>query len=730
LQVIHYIYVCDSNGDWMFNKRIGIKAKILIVMLFLTVITFGFAAVLTLGNISSLGNFTLQSCDDLGEKALNDSKEALLKHSREELLSLVVGQAMIANVQLDRIEDEMAMLANLSGRYLLGQNGSKKINNGQRFLTKEKPDPLYSKSRIVVYSKDNGVKYAKNLSRIGQLHPLFKFIYANQRNIDLVYLGTSDGYYISHPWTKLKKDYSPFEREWYKKAVEASGKTVWVGPYISANKNKIILTCAKAIKNFEGKIIAVCGLDVTVKEITNNFIGMKLIHSEQAFLLDKEGNILARRNMQTKGMQWYQNFKKENLFKSKTKSLQRLAAKMISGEEGVKKMIIPGEPELYVAYAPVSITGWSIGVVVQSDVLTASVHKLEASMERNIQRHRYQIKNYFNKNLKIYIVTGAVVLVMVMIWGFVFSHKITAPILILKEKALKIMKGDFTSTVQLQTGDELERLDKTFNRMSKEIANYIKHVSNTVRDRKQIEQEFEVAGNIQSFMLPHEFKDIPELSIKSYLKPAHEISGDFYNYSMLDDKNLFFCIGKVTGKGVPAAMLMAQVMTLLCHLGSMKIAPEKLLFIVNNALVINNKTDMSVTAFCAYLNIESGKLIFSNAETVPAVYIHNGEFFGPETEKSLALGIHPVKKGEFKQKTLQLSHGDTLLFTTNGIDNAENERGEIFGEKYLLNSFKGFKGGKSNIIKFALGQLKEFYGSKISKKDVALLSIEYKGRKL
>ena len=79
-----------------------------------------------------------------------------------------------------------------------------------------------------------------------------------------------------------------------------------------------------------------------------------------------------------------------------------------------------------------------------------------------------------------------------------------------------------------------------------------------------------------------------------------------------------------------------------------------------------------------------------------------------------------------------MSRGDILLFTTNGIDKAENERGEIFGQEYLLNSFKDFKGKKNNIvtIAFALEQLKEFYGSKFSKRDVALLSLEYKGRKL
>ncbi len=711
-------------------KKISIKAKILTVMLLLTVITFGLAAIFTLGSISLLGRFTLKSCDDLGKKTLDKSKTALLNHGREELLSLVVGQAAIANVQLDRLEDELNMLANLSGRYLLEDEKSLEGSNEQRFLSIKKPVPLLSKSRIAVYSKNNGGKNSQKMKRMGRLHPLLKFIYDNQRNLDMVYVCTSDGYYVSYPWTERKESFSPYKREWYKMAIKAPGKTVWSGPYISANANKIIISCSKAITNSKGEIIAVCGSDITIKHIINSFISMKAISTGRAFLIDQEGNVLARHKMLRNGMQWDENLKKENLFKSKNKSLRQMVEKMVTGEEGVEKISLSGEPELYVAYAPVFRTGWSIGVVAKSDVITSPIQKVERVMERRTQNHQEYIRNYFNKNLNFYLITGILVSTLVIIWSFIFSQKITAPILMLQEKALKIMKGHFNSSIHLNTGDELEHLDKTFDKMSKEISSYIQHVSNTVREREKTEQEFEVAGNIQNLMLPSKFKKIPEVAIKSYLKPAHEVSGDFYNYFMLDDENLFFCIGKVTGKGVPAAMLMSQVMTLLSHLGSMEIAPEELLFIVNNALVINNKTDMSVTAFCAYLNIKSGKMVFSNAEDVPVVYIHNEETFSPETEKSLALGIHPVRKGVFKQKSLQLSSGDTLLFTTNGIDKAENARGEIFGGKYLLSSFKNFKADKCNVIEFALEQLKEFYGSMISQRDVALLSIEYKGREL
>ena len=697
-------------------------------MLFLAVISFGAAAVLTLENIKKLGGFTLYSCNVLGDRTFDDSKGALLKHANEELLSLVTGQAMIANVQFERIEDEMAMLATLSGRYLQEESNSVSRDDAQRFLAAAKPASPYSRSRIMVYTKDAGEEYRRNLALVGRLHPLLKFIYGNHADLDMAYVCASNGYYVSYPWSEPQQDFSPFDRDWYREAVNANGVQVWVGPYISAHKDKIILTCARAVKNTKGEVIAVCGVDITVREITRSFIGMRILQSGSAFLVDKEGNVLARRNMKEEGMVWHDSYKKENLLESPNPNLRKLAGKMIAGEEGVTVVNNEdGEAELYIAYAPVSVTGWSVGVAVKAEVLAASVFKAELAMEKNIHKHRSRVKDYFNRNLSIYLVAGASVLVLVVIWGLFFSHKITAPILMLKEKAIKIMQGNFDSGIHLNTGDELERLDKSFDNMTKEISRYMEHVRTTVRDREKTEQEFAVAANIQNLMLPAKFREIPELAIEFFLKPAHAVSGDFYNCVMTDEQHLFFCIGKVAGRGVPAAMLMARVMTLLSHLGTMKVEPEKLLRIVDNALSINNKTDMAVTAFCGSLDIKTGKLIFSNAGQVPSAYIHKGGLRAPKMEKSVVLGIGAASEKAFKQNTLQLNPGDILLFTTNGIDKLENERGEIFEGRHLLSLLKDFKGSLKSLVKFTSGYLKEFYGDDISRTDIALLAIEYKG---
>lgn len=708
-------------------KRIGIKAKILIIMLFLAVISFGAAAVLTLENIKKLGGFTLDSCNELGARTFDDSRAALLRHANEELQSLVTGQAMIANVQFERVEDEMAMLSNLTGRYLLEEKNSAG-NDEQRFLAADQPASLFSHSQITVYAQDTGKEYRRKLSLLGQLHPLLKFVYGNHTDLDMIYICTADGYYVSYPWSKPQAGFSPFKREWYGEAVKADGGQVWVGPYVSVHGDKVVLTCAKAVKNAQGKVIAVCGVDITVREIIRSFIGMRMIHSGQAFLVDKAGNILARRDMKDEGMVWYEHYQKENLLKSANSGLRKLGEKMIAGEEGVTKVSdVAGEAELYIAYAPVPITGWSVGVAVKADVLAASVYKAELAMEKNIHKHRIRIRDYFDRNLNIYLVTGTAVLVLVVIWGMIFSHKITAPILTLKGKALRIMEGNFNSGIHLATGDELERLDKSFDNMTREISRYMEHVRTTVREREKTEQEFAVAANIQNLMLPAKFKEVPEIAIEAFLKPARAVSGDFYNYVMTDDKHLFFCIGRVSGRGVPAAMLMARVMTLLSHLGTMKVDPEKLLLIVNNALIINNKTDMAVTAFCGCLNIKTGKLIFSNAERVPVAYFHAGGLCVPKIEESMALGVSPAGEEAFRQNILWLSPGDVLLFTTNGIEKTINEQGEFFEEKHLLAFLKDFQGGIKSLVKFTVERLKEFYGARISLTDIALLAIEYKG---
>ncbi|MDD5697608.1 MAG: SpoIIE family protein phosphatase [Victivallaceae bacterium] len=713
----------------MSNKRIGIKAKILIFMLVLTSVTFSLAAVLTLGNIRALGNFTLGTCDKLENKVLKDSKDALLSRAREELQSLVVGQAMIANVQLDRLDDEVAMLANLAMRYLVEKNPPAAGGDERRFLTVEQPDPPLSKSRIMVFASDSGEKYERNMARMGRLHPLLKFIYGNQHNLDLVYLCTVDGYYITYPWTQRRKKYSPFQRRWYKDAVKTFDRTVWVGPYISAHGNKIIMSCARAVRNFQGKVIAVCAFDITVNELTRGFISSRLVPSGRAFLLDKEGNVLARRKMKSGGMQWYDNYRTENLLESGNRYLRQVAAKMVAGGEGVEKISGPGNSELYVAYAPVALSGWSIGVMVEAAVLTASVDKTEAVMKRNVQVHRDHVKSYFDRNLRIYLVTGMIVLAVVIIWGMTFSRRITAPILLLKQKALQIMNGDFNSGIHLHTGDELERLDATFDRMTADITRYMEHVGTTVREREKTDQEFAVASDIQSFMLPSEFKGVPELEIEAYLKPARSVSGDFYNYFMVDRKHLFFCIGKVSGRGMPAAMLMVRVMTLLCHLGIRKIEPEKLLHTVNNTLSINNKARMSVAVCCGLLDIETGQLRYSGAGHIPVIYLHGREVDSLQAETAPMLEADPGKEGIFSRNSLRLKPGDILFLTTNGINRVINTKGEVFGETYLVNSFRNFRDSGGSVINFILAQLRSFYGARLAKRDVTLLAIEYKGRK-
>ncbi|MDD5728595.1 MAG: SpoIIE family protein phosphatase [Victivallales bacterium] len=710
----------------MFKLITGIKAKILFVMLLLTVISFGLTAILTLSNIRHLGNYTLDACDNLSGDVLLNTKKVFTERTSEELLSLVVGQAMIANVQLDRLEDEIAMIANMAGKYLLGEKNPIINGNEARFLSFEKPSSPFARARIVVFNQQRGKEYERKLNLLGRTYPLMKFIYRNQRNLDMMFLCTVDGYYVAYPWMKMKAGFSPFVRKWYKDALAADGRVVWVGPYISAADNKIVLTCAKALKDFNGKIFAVFGQDLTVLTLTKEFISSRLVAHGRALLIDKKGNVLARRDMNSKGMQWYEDLEKENLFAYRSPGFRKVAAKMTAGEEGIEKIVQDGN-ELYVAYAPIPITGWSICVSAREEVITESARRVEAAMTKNIRLHRESIRDYFGKNVKVYLITGGIVLVLVLTLGLFFSRRITAPVLMLKSKALKIMNGDFNSDIHLNTGDELEHLDKSFDMMTHEITRYMRNAAKIFRERERIEQEFAVAGNIQSLMLPAKFKETSELKVDSLMKPTHDVSGDFYNYFMVDEKHLFFCLGRVAGKGLPAAMLMAQFMTLLSHLGATKIAPDRLLLMVNNTLVINNKTDMSVSAFCGFLNILNGDLVFANAEHVPALYIRPGKISGMATEKTPSLGITPLKDGAFQCRHLRLQPGDILLFTTNGIASEINEKGEVFGEKYLANSFAAFRNADSGVLEFAMRQLEKFYGAQSGKTDIFLLSIKYKG---
>ena len=206
---------------------------------------------------------------------------------------------------------------------------------------------------------------------------------------------------------------------------------------------------------------------------------------------------------------------------------------------------------------------------------------------------------------------------------------------------------------------------------------------------QQIENELSIARNIQKSLLPD--KPISEfnktLDISGMQLPAKYVGGDLYDYYVRDDK-LYFCIGDVSGKGMPAALLMAIAHSLFRTLSAHSDRPELIMQAINSSFSENNPDMMFITMFLGIMDLTTGEVNFCNAGHNPPMLIRSdhAEFLG--TESCLLLGVD--EGAEYWADTLQLEAGDTLLLYTDGLTEAENMQKQLLGEEQVLNTAASF----------------------------------------
>ena len=205
--------------------------------------------------------------------------------------------------------------------------------------------------------------------------------------------------------------------------------------------------------------------------------------------------------------------------------------------------------------------------------------------------------------------------------------------------------------------------------------------------KERIENELSIARDIQMSMVPHQFPNRPGLDLYASMMPAREVGGDLYGYQLYDDR-LYFCIGDVSGKGVPASLFMAQATRLFRTLAEQGMMPAEICTHINNALSgEDNEQGMFVTMFLGLVDLKTGHLDFCNAGHNPPVLggdEHQGSFL--EMEPNAPIGLWPGL--EFVGESIESIKGRPLFIYTDGLNEAENTRHEQFGDDRLLSSLR------------------------------------------
>ena len=211
----------------------------------------------------------------------------------------------------------------------------------------------------------------------------------------------------------------------------------------------------------------------------------------------------------------------------------------------------------------------------------------------------------------------------------------------------------------------------------------------TTAAKERIESELRIARDIQMSMVPHEFPERPDLDLYASMNPAKEVGGDLYDY-LLEDNILYFCLGDVSGKGVPASLFMAQTIRLFRALAKQHMMPASIATRLNDELTEKNDNGMFVTMFIGQLNLITGQFYYCNAGHNPPVIggdEQQGSFL--EMEPNAPIGLWPEL--EYIGEELASIKGRPLFIYSDGLNEAENIKLEQFGDEHMLDILRHTK---------------------------------------
>lgn len=215
----------------------------------------------------------------------------------------------------------------------------------------------------------------------------------------------------------------------------------------------------------------------------------------------------------------------------------------------------------------------------------------------------------------------------------------------------------------------------------------------TTKAKERIESELRIARDIQMSMVPNIFPDYEGIDIYAAMTPAKEVGGDLYGYLLQGDE-LYFCVGDVSGKGVPASLFMAQVTRLFRTLAAQHMMPSEICTRMNNALTEDNEQGMFVTMFMGLIHLKSGHMDFCNAGHNPPLIDVPPHFM--EMESNAPIGLWP--NIDFVGESIDNVKGRPILVYTDGLNEAENQEQEQFGDERLMESLSNKSFGSAKAV--------------------------------
>jgi len=493
---------------------------------------------------------------------------------------------------------------------------------------------------------------------------------------------------------------------WYSDAVEA-GKPIWVEPYFDEGGGKVLMTTFSVPVyhfNEEGNrsLYAVVTADVALADLHRYLQKLHLGENGYGVLLSKAGIVLST---------------------ERPDSIMRHYLDVMSspGDRGVwqrsfnaalrgETLVFPIDcPERYgqcsARLSTLKITGWPVGVIYSQNEVLAPLKEYE---------------------IKTALVGLATLLLMALTIGIV-SRRVTRPLVALARASDVIATGELNAPLPRVSGDdEVAQLVQSFGAMKRDLKSYISDLEVATAGRARLEGELAAATQIQMSMLPQGGEALTETeaySLWAKVRPAKSVGGDLYHFYVRCEDKLYVAVGDVSDKGVSAALFMAKAMSHMQQFEEALQSPCDGMALLNNALEHGNDNCMFVTLFFGVLDLQTLTLNFASAGHTAPSLLRAGDIIVLEQETGPALGL--AENMNFPENNFSLQPGDRLAIYTDGIDEAFNDKAEMFSTDRLNTQLResgrdGIAGAGKSIIQ----AVDDFAGTTPQSDDITLMLID------
>lgn len=507
----------------------------------------------------------------------------------------------------------------------------------------------------------------------------------------MLYVSRDDGRLVSKQLGS--SDYNYTGQQWYAEPLR-EGKGMWSDPYLDEGGGEcLMVTYSQPLKDESGRIFAFLTADVALDDLDEDLNRLIPYPRSYTFTLTKDGQLLSGYPKKL--------YDESDRGKGKRLDITAIFSKLETG----KTSVVSGR-DYVCTFTPIE----NVNIV----MATASPLRSVTSVTSRIRLPLLAI-----------LVAGFVILIILL---RITMQRAMRPLAGLTRAADEIGQGKFDTPIPAAPEySDIDRLGNAMRHMEDSIHRYVEQIESSARDRERMESQLRIARDIQRSLLPAGNagflrEDGENLQLSAYLQSAQQVGGDLYDYLEADGR-LYFIIADVSGKGIPASLMMSYVKSLFHFAAQQGLQPSEIVARINDNMCADNPNNMFVTMLVGCIDAGSRMMTLANAGHNPAVLCAGGDCRYLDLPAGLPVGVMPDMP--YTQTQTPFRSGDTLFLYTDGMSEAENPDGELFGQERLLESVSAaVDAGKTPVdIVDVLAEEIRKYSDNVYADDITMLCV-------